>query len=48
MKFDLVLIVIHKFTTFDCGRGAMLTCCMHAASKYVGLMVTGTKHNPST
>jgi len=34
MKLNLVM---RKFATFDCGRGAMFTFCMHLASKYVGL-----------
>ena len=41
MKLDLVM---RKLATFDCGRDAMFTYCVHAASKYV----TGAKHNSST
>jgi len=39
---------MRQFSTLDCGRGAMFMCCMHAASKYVSLMVIGMKHNPFT
>jgi len=35
MKLDLV---IRKLGTFDCGHGTMFTWCVHAASKYVGLL----------
>jgi len=42
MKLDLVM---RQFTTFDCGRGTMFTFCIQVASKYVGLMVIGTKRN---
>ena len=45
MKLDLVIRI---FVTFDYSRGAMFTCGMHAASKYVGLTIIGAKHNPST
>jgi len=35
MKLNFVM---HKFATFDCGRGAMFTWCVHGSIKYVGLM----------
>jgi len=38
---------MRKFTTFVCGHGTMFMCCVHAASKCVGLMVIGMKHNPA-
>jgi len=38
MKLDLVM---RKFATFDCVRGAMFTCCVDAVSKYVRLTVIG-------
>ena len=39
---------MRKFATFDCSRGAMFTCSVHAASEYVGLTIIGAKYNPST
>jgi len=33
MKLDLVM---RKFASFDCERGAMFTCCVNTASKYAG------------
>jgi len=38
MKLDM-----RKFATFDCGHIIKFTCCVHVASKYVGLTVFGAK-----
>jgi len=39
---------MHKFATFDCGRGTVFTFCVNVASGYVGLTVIGEKRYSST